>query len=164
MNDNVQFKNTRSKNLCELQCNLSSKPMSGETHFCGSFLMFRSCWQVQLLGGCPSKNESGFCSWVLAHQLLANAISWRKTFNCTNIDFYRFHSHCHDLRFITFRRKLACGRSCGARGASQTTQMGVFRGTTFSHSAHKPICMKEEARLVFRCKTWRHKLILERKV
>ena len=104
------------------------------------------------------------CSWVLAHQLLANAISWRKTFNCSNIDFYRFHSHCHDSRFITFRRKLACGRSCGARGASQTTQMGVFRGTTFSHSVHKPICMKEEARLVFRCKTWRHKLILERKV
>ena len=99
MNDNVQFKNIRSKNLCELQCNLSSKPMSGETHFYGSFLMFRSCWQVQLLGGCPSENKSGFCSWVLAHQLLANVISWRKTFNCSNIDLYGFRSHCHRFTF-----------------------------------------------------------------
>lgn len=126
-------------------------------------LMFRSCWQVQLLGGCPSENKSGFCSWVLAHQLLASVISWRKTFNCSNIDLYGFHSHCHRFTFNYLQAEAGLWLQLWCQG-SLTDHRWVCSGAPRSHTlCTSPSAWRRRPGWSSGCKTWRHKLILERK-
>ena len=110
------------------------------------------------------KMRGGFCSRVLAHQRLANAISWRETFNCSNIDFYGFHSHCHRCTSHYLQAEAGLWLQLRCQGSLTDHTDGCVQG-------HHVITLCAQAHLHegggwvgLQMQNVTHKLILERKV
>jgi hypothetical protein len=85
-----------------------------------------------------------FCSQIITYHLYTIPPAEERDIIVQTLLFIYFIHVSTESFFITFKWRLACGRSCRARGASHTTQMGIFMGTMLPHSAHKPICTKEK--------------------